>query len=195
MVKFDPKKHHRHSIRLKGYDYSKAGAYYITIVAWHREFLFGEIVNKEMKLNKVGKIVEWEWLELSKRLLYIELGAHVVMPNHFHGILFIHEPEGATRQSQHSQTQNLCRTLRPKAWTGRPYPVDQNLHLSARSWHNSNHVLQNEYGNSLNSKALLFGSVIITNTLSATRMICKIKQITSKPIRCCGMRMMRIQSI
>ena len=90
MIKFDPKKHHRRSIRLKGYDYSKAGAYYVTIVTWHREFLFGEIVNKEMELNKVGKIVEWEWLELSKRLLYVELGAHVVMPNHFHGILFIH---------------------------------------------------------------------------------------------------------
>ena len=100
MVKFDPKKHHRRSIRLKGYDYSQAGAYYVTIVTWHRDFLFGEIMNKEMILNKVGKIVEWEWLELSKRLLYIELGAHVVMPNHFHGILFIHETVGATRQSQ-----------------------------------------------------------------------------------------------
>ena len=100
MVKFDPKKHHRRSIRLQGYDYSQAGAYYVTIVTWQRQFLFGEIVNKEMILNKVGKIVEWEWLELSKRLLYVELGTHVVMPNHFHGILFIHEPVGATRQGQ-----------------------------------------------------------------------------------------------
>jgi hypothetical protein len=100
MVKFDPKKHHRRSIRLKGYDYSQAGAYYITIVTWRRDFLFGDIVSKEMKLNKVGKIVEWEWLELSKRLLYVELGAHVVMPNHFHGILLIHETVGATRHGQ-----------------------------------------------------------------------------------------------
>jgi putative transposase len=57
MVKFDPKKHHRRSIRLKGYDYSQAGAYYVTIVTWHREFLFGEIVNKEMKLSPYGGIV------------------------------------------------------------------------------------------------------------------------------------------
>jgi putative transposase len=100
MVKFDPKVHHRRSIRLQGYDYSQAGAYYVTIVTWQREFLFGEIVNKETKLNKVGKIVDWEWLELPKRLPYVELGARVVMPNHFHGILFIHENVGATRQGQ-----------------------------------------------------------------------------------------------
>jgi putative transposase len=97
MTKFDPKKHHRRSIRLKGYDYAQAGAYYVTIVTWHREFLFGKIVNKEMKLNKVGKIVEWEWLELPKRLSYIELVTHIVMPNHFHGILCIYETVGATR--------------------------------------------------------------------------------------------------
>jgi hypothetical protein len=53
-----------------------------------------------MRLNKVGKIIEWEWLELSKRLSYITLGAHMVMPSHFHGILFIHENVGATRQGQ-----------------------------------------------------------------------------------------------
>ena len=100
MIKFDPQKHHRRSIRLKNYDYSQEGAYYVTIVVWYREFLFGEIVNKEMRLNKVGKIVEWEWLELPKRLSYVELGEHVVMPNHFHGILFIHENVGATHRGQ-----------------------------------------------------------------------------------------------
>jgi len=100
MPKFDPQNtpsghlHHRRSIRLKGYDYSSAGAYYVTIAAWQREFLFGEIVNKEMRLNKLGKIVEWEWLELPKRFSYIELGAYMVMPNHFHGIIFIVERRG-----------------------------------------------------------------------------------------------------
>ena len=100
MVKFNPKIHHRRSIRLQGYDYSQAGGYYVTIVTWHREFLFGEIANQEMRLNKLGKIIEWEWLELPKRIPYVELGVSVVMPNHFHGILFIHETVGATRPSQ-----------------------------------------------------------------------------------------------
>ncbi len=95
--KFDPQKHHRRSIRLPEYDYSQPGAYYVTIVAWQRDCLFGEVVREEMKLNKIGKIVQWEWKELPKRLRYIELGAFVVMPNHFHGILIFHEHVGATR--------------------------------------------------------------------------------------------------
>lgn len=96
--KFDPQKHHRRSIRLQGYDYSQAGAYFVTIVAWQRECLFGEIVDGEMRLNDAGNIVQWEWLELPKRLRYIELGAFFVMPNHFHGILIFRETAGATRQ-------------------------------------------------------------------------------------------------
>lgn len=106
MIKFDPQKpfdaaqdrHHRRSIRLPHYDYSQPGAYFVTIVAWHRECLFGKIANGQTWLNKIGKIVEWEWLDLPQRLSYIEMGTYAVMPNHFHGILFIHEHVGATRQ-------------------------------------------------------------------------------------------------
>lgn len=54
MEKFDPQIHHRRSIRLKGYDYSQAGAYFVTMVAWQREALFGEIVNGEIELNRYG---------------------------------------------------------------------------------------------------------------------------------------------
>jgi len=60
MGKFDPKIHHRRSIRLTNYDYSNAGGYFVTIVTWRRECLFGNVVNGEMMLNKIGKIVEWE---------------------------------------------------------------------------------------------------------------------------------------
>ncbi len=97
-ARFDSQSHHRKFTRLKEYDYSQAGAYFVTFVAWHRECLFGEMVNEEMKLNDAGKIVQREWPELPKRFRYIELGAFVVMPNHFHGILIFHEPAGATRQ-------------------------------------------------------------------------------------------------
>ena len=95
--KFDPQKHHRRSIRLPNYDYSQPSAYFVTIVAWHRECLFGEVVDGEMRLNNVGEIVQWEWLELPKRLRFIELGAFIVMPNHFHGILIFRQNVGATR--------------------------------------------------------------------------------------------------
>ena len=96
--KFDPDKHHRRSIRLPEYDYSQVGAYCVTIVTWHRECLFGEVVDGEMVLNQYGKIVQWEWLELPKRFPYVELGAHMIMPNHAHGILIFRNIVGATRQ-------------------------------------------------------------------------------------------------
>jgi putative transposase len=94
MVKFDPKIHHRHSIRLKGYDYAQAGAYFVTMVTRQREFLFGEIVNKEMELNPNGEIVQKWWGEISNHFANVETGAFVVMPNHIHGIIFILERRG-----------------------------------------------------------------------------------------------------
>ena len=89
MVKFDPQKHHRRSIRLKGYDYASAGAYYVTIVTWRREFLFGEVVNGEMMLSKFGLVAKQQWEKLPKSFPNIVLGAYVIMPNHMHGIIEI----------------------------------------------------------------------------------------------------------
>lgn len=59
-MEFDPARHHRRSIRLQGYDYSQAGAYYVTICAHQRECLFGGVVDGEMRLNAVGKMVRDE---------------------------------------------------------------------------------------------------------------------------------------
>jgi hypothetical protein len=94
MVRFDPQKHHRRSIRLKGFDYSQAGAYFVTMVTWRRELLFGEIVNREMILSGYGKIVQKWWEEISVHFANVETGAFVIMPNHIHGIILIHERRG-----------------------------------------------------------------------------------------------------
>ena len=91
MAKYDPNKHHRRSIRLKGYDYSQAGAYYVTIVAWHRECLFGELVNGEMRLSQRGQIADACWQEIPNHFPNVELGAYVIMPNHVHGIVVIND--------------------------------------------------------------------------------------------------------
>ncbi len=109
-MKFDPQKHHRHSIRLKGYDYTLAGAYFVTIVTWQREMLFGEIVDGEMKLNDFGKIVseKWQWLETQYE--YVELGAWVIMPNHHHGILVIHDDRCAARTVSPSGNVTITNT-------------------------------------------------------------------------------------
>lgn len=90
-MKYDPNKHHRRSIRLKGYDYSQPGEYFITICTHNREFLFGEIVNGTMKLNNIGFIVEDEWKKTALIRDNVELGAFIIMPNHLHGIIIIRD--------------------------------------------------------------------------------------------------------
>jgi putative transposase len=94
MPKFDPQKHHRRSIRLKGYDYASAGGYFVTIVAWRRECLFGEVLNGEMRLNRYGEIVQNWWMEIPIHFLNVETGAFVIMPNHVHGVIFIVDRRG-----------------------------------------------------------------------------------------------------
>ena len=93
-MKIDPQIHHRRSIRLPGYDYTRAGAYYITMVAWQREELFGEVVDGEMILNKSGRVAQAEWGKLPRRFRQVELGEFVVMPNHVHGIIVILDGRG-----------------------------------------------------------------------------------------------------
>lgn len=95
MSAYNPHIHHRRSVRLKGYDYSKAGLYFITICVKNRECLFGHIKDGEMILNDAGQLVENEWLKIPQRFTNTQLHEYVVMPNHFHAILQI-VPVGAT---------------------------------------------------------------------------------------------------
>lgn len=88
-MKFNPDIHHRRSIRLKRYDYSRAGAYFVTVCTQNRECVFGEIIDGEMALNDIGKIVADEWMKTGAIRNEIELDKWVVMPNHFHGIVMI----------------------------------------------------------------------------------------------------------
>jgi len=88
---YDPRKHHRRSIRLKGYDYTQAGAYFVTFVAHDRECLFGDVVDGVMRLNAFGEIVREEWFRTAVVRPYVMLDPDefVVMPNHVHGIIWI----------------------------------------------------------------------------------------------------------
>jgi putative transposase len=88
---FDPKKHHRRSIRLPGYDYSQAGAYFVTIVTHQRDLLFGKIENEEMILSDFGMIANECWIAIPEHFPTVELGAYIIMPNHVHGIIVIRE--------------------------------------------------------------------------------------------------------
>jgi len=89
--KYDPQKHNRQSTRLRGYDYTQAGAYFVTMVTYQRACLFGEIVEGEMCLNELGKISDECWRAIPDHFDHVGLGAYVIMPNHVHGIILIKE--------------------------------------------------------------------------------------------------------
>lgn len=93
--KYNPNKHHRRSIRLKGYDYSQEGLYFITICCQNRIWRFGEIINGEMLLNEFGEIAYNEWIKLTERFPNFELDVFQIMPNHMHGIIVLKDV-GAT---------------------------------------------------------------------------------------------------
>jgi len=112
LPEFDPKKpfdnahmvpmlfregrHHRKSIRIKEYDYTQAGAYFVTIVTYQRDSLFGDIDDGEMTLNAFGTIADECWRAIPEHFPFVELGAHVIMPNHVHGIIVIRADESAS---------------------------------------------------------------------------------------------------
>jgi REP element-mobilizing transposase RayT len=80
MTKFDPQKRHRRSIRLKEYDYSQPGAYFVTLVAFRREAILGEIIDGEVKLNATGNVVRSVWEDLPGHYPGLELDKMIVMP-------------------------------------------------------------------------------------------------------------------
>ena len=86
---FDSDRRSRRSIRLTGYDYSRAGAYFVTVCTHDRTLLFGEIANGEMRLNDSGRLVHEIWDGLPEHYLHVDLDAFVIMPNHIHGIIFL----------------------------------------------------------------------------------------------------------
>jgi REP element-mobilizing transposase RayT len=88
-MKYDPRIHHRRSIRLKGYDYTQPGAYFVTMVTRGRECLFGEVADSEMRSNDWGRIVAACWNSISGYFPDAGLDAFVVMSNHVHGIIVI----------------------------------------------------------------------------------------------------------
>ncbi len=93
---YDPKKHHRRSIRLKGYDYSKPGMYYVTIVTHNHKCFFGKIENGKMILNEYGEIAQQCWTEITRRFPNIEIDEYIIMPDHIHAIIKITNPPVGT---------------------------------------------------------------------------------------------------
>jgi REP element-mobilizing transposase RayT len=87
--RFNPDTHHRRSLRLRGADYARPGAYFITVCTRERLCWFGDVVGDEVVLSSYGHIVDEVWQSLPARWPNVEIDACVVMPNHFHGVIVL----------------------------------------------------------------------------------------------------------
>jgi putative transposase len=87
----------RRSGRLKGFDYSRPGAYFVTACTHVRSALLGEVVDGGMQLNDCGRIVSASWHDLPHHYPHVRLDAFVVMPNHIHGVIVLVEDTGLNK--------------------------------------------------------------------------------------------------
>jgi REP element-mobilizing transposase RayT len=127
--------------RLGGYDYSQPGGYFVTLVTHQRTCVFGDIIDGEMRLNTVGKIVQEEWIRSAQIRSEVMLDEFIIMPNHFHAILFILDKNNRKHNFLEFQPQ-------VRATLGRPNQVQKGredlLHDHwGRSSPDSNPRLQN----------------------------------------------------
>lgn len=106
----------RQSIRLKGYDYSRPGYYFVTICVKNRVPLFGQVTRDKMILNKYGKIAQDEWSRTGKLRINVEVDEFVIMPNHVHGIIVITDKienkSALIRNKFYSPSNNLGAIIR-----------------------------------------------------------------------------------
>jgi putative transposase len=90
-----PTLRHRRSLRLQGYDYSQSGGYFVTLVTLGRKCIFGGIADDNVRLTKLGEIARKCWNQIPAHFPCASIEEFVVMPNHLHGILILHDdPEG-----------------------------------------------------------------------------------------------------
>ena len=95
---------YRRSTRLPDYDYTSAGAYFVTLVTQGRECLFGEVMDGEMVLNEWGRLAKNEWWRLGQRFDQVSIDETIIMPNHIHGICALECWPG--------QIESCCRAVR-----------------------------------------------------------------------------------
>jgi REP element-mobilizing transposase RayT len=116
----------RKPTRLPEYDYSLAGGYFVTLVTCQRNCIFGEIEAGNMQLNRLGEIVHAEWLRTPKIRAEVSLDAFIVMPNHFHAILFLNDV-GTTRWSPDDSARQVGATGRSPLHKSRSGPMPRSL--------------------------------------------------------------------
>ncbi|MEP6646678.1 MAG: transposase [Saprospiraceae bacterium] len=110
-MKYNPRFHHRRSMRLRGYNYAKAGSYFVTAVCKNRQPIFGEIQSGKMILSEFGQIAFDNWYQTPLIRPNVELGEFVVMPDHIHGIINIKENRGLQKLPANPVFKSPSQTL------------------------------------------------------------------------------------
>ena len=126
-------KYRTDSLRASWWDYTKPGCYFITICTYGRERFFGEVENESMKLSPTGVLAEKFWCEIPDHFPHVKLGAHVVMPNHVHGILYF-ETDVETLHCNVSVTDPVRPTGKRQHAMGKISPRSGSLGTVIRSY-------------------------------------------------------------
>lgn len=95
-------------MRLRGSDYRQSGIYFITVCTYRHISLFGNIIDGDMALNELGKVVNSEWLHVSQARSNVLLDNYVIMPNHQHGIVIIDNENGRVDSTLDSAENGKC---------------------------------------------------------------------------------------
>jgi len=124
-MKYNPNIHHRRSIRLKGYDYSQNGAYFITICVQNRECLFGDVVDDGRgtmmcALNEYGRIAHNELQKTSEIRKNVDMDCFIVMPNHIHAIIVINDGRGTVHRVPTCNRVPMCNRVPTVEQFGKP---------------------------------------------------------------------------
>ena len=105
---YDPQKHHRHALRLKGFDYRQPGMYFVTFCTWERRPIF--------ETPELQEILTQEWQNLPNRYPTVTVEMFVIMPNHVHGILSLHPPNKGVSAPSLSAIIGAYKSITTVAW-------------------------------------------------------------------------------
>lgn len=125
MIKFQ-NKYRIPSARLENWDYGANGAYFITICTHKMQHYFGQVFEREMQLNELGKLAHELWQEITNQFPYVELGNFVIMPNHMHGILIINKSVSVTTRLNDNKPVETRLIASPPANANTSSPLNNN---------------------------------------------------------------------
>ncbi len=137
----------RKNIRLKGFDYSGDGYYFVTVCTHNKENVFGEIVDGEMKLNSFGAFAQNELNKLPYHFCYTELDKYIIMPNHIHAIIIIvgngldHSENNKTERSRPFPTIPKILGLYKSGVSRSIHLINPDIKVWQKSYHD--HVIRN----------------------------------------------------